>query len=106
AAQAESHAAEIDVLPAAQLGMEPRADLEQGSDAAAQLEGPLARVSDTRQELEEGALPRAVAADHAHDLAWGYLHTDIAERPKIPGRRLLPAEEPPADSRQPLSEGL
>src|SRR6185503_2832080 len=68
-AHSEDGAAQEDVLAPGQLGVESRADLEQGADAAADLGETGRRIGDAREDLQEGALARSVAADQADDVA-------------------------------------
>ena len=65
ARHAEDGAVQVDVLAAAELGVEARADLEQAADAAVDLDPALGRLGDAREDLEQGALAGAVAADDA-----------------------------------------
>jgi len=46
--------------------------------------GPAAgRLGDAREDFEQGALARAVAADHADDLAALHLKGDVLEGPEV-----------------------
>ena len=79
----EDRAIEENVLAAAQLGMKPRADLEQRRHPAAQFDAPCGRLGDPRENLEEGRLARAVAADDSDDLAALDFKRHVAQRPKL-----------------------
>ena len=68
-AHAEDRAVQVDVLPAGQLGVEARADLEQRADAPVDLGAAVRRLGDPREHLEQRALAGAVAADDAEHLA-------------------------------------
>ena len=69
-AHAEDRAVEVDVLPPGQLGVEAGADLQQAADAAARASTrPSVGSVMRREDLEQRALARAVAADDAERLA-------------------------------------
>ncbi len=94
APHAEDRAVEVDVLAARELGVEAGAHLEQAADAAAQLDAPRRRLGDARQDLEQRALARAVAADDAEHLAAPHLEVDVAQRPDRFAPRRAPAPAP------------
>ncbi len=62
--------------------MEPGSNLEEAADAAVELDRPLGRLGDAREELEQRALAGAVAADEPEDLALPDLEGDVAQRPQ------------------------
>ena len=64
-AHAENGAIEEDVLAATELGMETGADLEQAVHAALDFDAPRRGFRDARQDLQQGGLAGAVAADDA-----------------------------------------
>src|SRR5438132_1521671 len=74
---AEDRAIEIDVLPAGQLGVEAGADFQQAADAAGDLDFPLGRLGDAREDLEQRALAGAVAADDADHFATVHLEAHV-----------------------------
>ena len=96
AAHAEDRAIQEDVLASRQLGMEARPDFQQRADAAADLRLPPRRLDDARQHLEQRALARAVAADHADHFARLDVEGDTVQRPEAvllaPGRARLAAQ--------------
>src|SRR5262249_5445670 len=77
---AEDGAVQVDVLPPRELRVKPGSHLEQGADAAANLHITARRLGDARQDLEQGALAGAVAADDSQDLAAFELEGDVVER--------------------------
>ena len=80
---AEDGAVEIDVLPPGQLGMGAGADLQQAADAPADFDLAGGGGGDAREDLEQGALAGAVAADDAEDLALLDLEADVAQGPEL-----------------------
>ena len=65
---AQDGAVQVDVLAAAELLVEAHADLEQAADATVDLRPARGRLGDAREDLEQGALAGAVAADDADHL--------------------------------------
>ncbi len=63
--------------------MEAGADLEQGTDAAADLGSTLGRLGDAREELQQRRLAGAVSADEADHLALLDLEARVAEGPQL-----------------------
>ena len=80
-AHAQDRAVQVDVLAARQLGVKAGADLEQRAHAAVHLGAALGRLGDARQDLQQRALARAVAADDAQHLALVQLERHVAQRP-------------------------
>ena len=80
---AEDGAVEVDVLAPGEFGMEAGADLQQAADAALDLDLAAGGGGDAREDLEQGALAGAVAADDAEDLALPDLEADIPEGPEL-----------------------
>ena len=70
--------------------MEAGAHLQQAGDAARAVHAAAGRLGDAREDLEQGALPRAVAADDADHLAALHLEGDVLERPEVVGTGGLP----------------
>ena len=62
--------------------MEAGADLQQRADAAVELGAAGGRLRDPREDLQQGALAGAVAADDADDLAALDLEGDVLEGPE------------------------
>src|SRR4051794_14245432 len=73
----EDRAIEKDVLAAGELRMEPCADLQERADAPADREPSLGRRSDSREDLQQRALARAVVADDPERLALSYLEVEV-----------------------------
>ena len=63
--------------------MEAGADLQQAADAPADLDLAGGGGGDAREDLEQGALAGAVAADDAEDFALLDLKADIAQGPEL-----------------------
>src|SRR5204862_3354281 len=68
------------VLPAGELRVEARADLEDAADASADLGAAARRRSDPAEDLQQGGLARAVPADEADDLSLVHLERDVVQR--------------------------
>src|SRR5436190_4269545 len=88
ARQPEQPGAEIHVLAAGQLGVEPGAELDQRDHVSADAHHSARRPRDARDELEERRLAGAVASDDAEARTDGNLERDVAQRPD---RRTDPA---------------
>ena len=76
--------------------MEPRPDLDQGGEPAADFDPAGGRRRDAGEQLQEGALARAVRSDHAERFAADHVERQVAKRPEhfraaLPGgaRRIL-----------------
>src|SRR4029453_13206329 len=95
-AHAENGPAQIDVLAAGELTVEAGADLDDRAQPPAQPRLADARLGDARQDLQQGALAGAVAADDPHHLAAPHVERDVAQRPDRLVRIALagPATEP------------
>jgi hypothetical protein len=107
ALHAEDRAAQEDVLAAGELAVEPGADLEQRADAPAHLGEPLRGPRDAREDLQQRALARAVAADHAEHFARRDLERHVAQGPeRVRVRRGPPAERPPRGAHDRLAQRL
>src|SRR5690606_41240939 len=92
ARHAEDRAVEVDVLLARELGVEPRADLQERPDAAVELDAPASRGGDAREDLEERRLAGAVAPDDPERLAVRHLERHVVDGGDEP--LLLPAARP------------
>jgi len=71
--QAQDRAVQIDVLPAGEVGMKARPQLQEGTQPAVDLHKPGGGLDDARHELEDGAFAGAVRPDKAHHFA----HLDL-----------------------------
>ena len=100
AGHAQDGAVQVDVLPSRQLGVEPGAHLQQGTHPAPRTGHARRRLRDPGEDLEQRALPGAVAADHAEGLTLGHLEVDVPQRPHLldggagPGPPHEPGAEP------------
>src|SRR5260370_11687664 len=74
---AEDRAVQIDVLSAGQFGMKARAHFEQGPDPAAHFGSTFSRLGDTRQDLDQGALPRSLVSDPPQHFTAPPLHLRV-----------------------------
>src|SRR5215469_3569073 len=80
---AEDRAIEIDMFASRKLRMKTGSDLEQARHAAMNRDTAFARPCNARQNFQERALTRAVAADNAHYLTTLDLEVHILEGPKL-----------------------
>ncbi len=83
----EDDPVEIHVLAPRQLGMEARADLEQGAHAAANPSRALRRAGDPGEDLQERALSCPVASDDADCLTAADVERHVAQGPQVVGLR-------------------
>ena len=74
-----------DVLAARDLGVEARAELDEGGDPPVHREAAAGGLGDAGHELQQGRLAGAVLADDAEGRALRHLEGDAVER----GERLL-----------------
>jgi hypothetical protein len=93
----EDRAVEVDVLAAAELGMEPGADLQERGEPAAEPGDPARRLDDPAEDLQQRGLPRAVPADEPDDLASPDLEGDVLEGPEGGSGRSVPRPGCPQD---------
>src|SRR4029078_5038686 len=100
------------VLRGGELGVEPAAHLEQRAHAAAHHRPSFGGVGDPAEDLQEGALARAVVADDAEHLTGRDGEIDTTHRPGVsPGATRLvvimldPPEEPAGRVRQQIPQG-
>ena len=82
ARHADEEAVDNGVFAAADVGMEARAELEQGRKTAGRFDRALARPRKARHHAEERALAAAVGADDAEELALGDIERDVAHGPE------------------------
>ena len=80
--------------------MEPRADLEQAGDPAADADAAFGGLGDAAEDLQQGALPGSVAADDGYDFAVADFEGDIPQGPEfldlVALNDLLTAEDVPS----------
>src|SRR5581483_9851544 len=94
---AEDGAVEVDVLAPRELGVEARADLEQGAHAPAGARQARGGLGDARQDPQQRALAGAVEADHAEHLAPVDVQVDVAQGPHLAPRVAAPAPDEPGE---------
>src|SRR2546430_262563 len=92
ARETEERAIEVCVLAAAKVRVESRADLKKRGDATVHLERSPRGLRRTREELEQGRLPRPVRANDAERRARLDREADVAEGLHHLGRRVLPQD--------------
>ena len=85
AAHAQDRPVQVNVLAAGQLGMKPRAHLEQRADASARPRDAGRRLGNPRENPEEGALARSVRPDDAHDLTFLDCQRNVLQGPEFMG---------------------
>jgi hypothetical protein len=77
-AHPHDRAAEVDVLAPREIGMEPRAHLDERGEPSVDADLPFRRHGDVGDQLEDRRLPRAVVPDDAERLAAIHLDVDVA----------------------------
>ena len=77
-----------DVLDACKFGMEAGADLQQCLDLSIYMDGPFRGPEVPHDQLEQGALAGAIAANDADPLSLGDRQIDVAQRPELAVPRL------------------
>ncbi len=106
----QHRATQVNVLAAGQLRVEAGADFEQTPHAAAQPDVAGRRLGDAAEDFEQRRFARAVAADHADDLAGLDLERHVLERPEVVGARrelpAQPAEGPGGERGQVVAQGV
>src|SRR5947209_5657479 len=78
----EYGAIEKNIFTTAQLRMEAGADFEQASNMAMDFGMSFSRFGNPREDLQQGAFPGAVPANHAYDFAAFDLEGDVLQSPK------------------------
>jgi hypothetical protein len=102
--QAQDRAVQINILPTGEIGMEPGPQFDQSGHAASGPNLATRGKSDFGQQLEDGALSRAIVADDAQHFALLHCEAHVFERPKqLRVRRLAIAREQSASQ---AGEGL
>jgi hypothetical protein len=74
----EQNSVQVDVLPAGELAVEARPDLEQRADAAVERGAAVGRLRDARENLQERALAGSVPTDEGDRLALLDLERHVA----------------------------
>ena len=82
AAHAEDRAVQIDVLAPRQFTVEAGADFQQATEAPGHVDAPRRGVNDAREDLEQGALARAVATENAKNFTRLHIEVDVAQGPE------------------------
>ena len=82
-AHAHDGAVHVDVLASGHFGVEAGAHFEEARDAALGADCAGGGGGHAAEQLEEGALAGAVAADDAHDVALFHLEVDVFECPHV-----------------------
>ena len=93
--QPQHHAVDEDVLAPRDLRMEPGAQLDQGRDPPPHVDRAAGRLGDSRHQLEQGALARAVPADQPDRRARRRLQRHAVDRPEHLARFELAGQTPP-----------
>ena len=83
AAEAEDRRVEVDVLPAGEVGVEAGPELEQRGHPPARGDRAGRGLQDAADQLEQGALARAVRADEADGRPGLDLERDVLEGPEV-----------------------
>src|SRR5690606_10215416 len=91
--QAENRAVEINILPAGQVLMEARAQLQQRADATAHRNPALGGPQNPGDELQRRALATTVAADDAQAFAPVKVEAEVTHCPKLLFRAPLHTKE-------------
>ncbi len=81
--QAHHHAVEDHVFARRQVHVEADSELDEGGQGAGHADRPGVRPVDARQQLQQGALAGAVAADDREELALADVEGDAVERPQL-----------------------
>src|SRR5262249_35103932 len=92
ALEPEDGAVEINVLASCEVGMEACAELEERADSTAHRNAARGRLDDRRDDAEQRALARAVAADEGERAPGRDRERDIAQRPHIRRARAIAQE--------------
>src|SRR2546428_5649298 len=78
---------EEDFPPAGQLGMDPRAGLQEGAAPPADVDSPGGRLDDPGEQPQERRLPGAITTDEPDRTAGFDMEGHIAKRPHLRGLR-------------------
>jgi hypothetical protein len=110
---------EHDVVPAAEVLVETRLEMQHRRDVTDHVDHAFGRLDDPGDRLEQRALARAVRPDDAQRLAMTHLERDVAERPELalcrwphelrerrPERRLARESEAVLDAQIPNVDGV
>jgi hypothetical protein len=106
AREPEDRGVEVDVLPAGEVAVEPGPQLEQRGQPATALDVPGRRREDAADDLEQGALARAVVPDEPRGAAGAERQVDVPQRPELLGVLLrAPGVDQPLLERLVLAQG-
>src|SRR5919106_2359701 len=81
--QTQDGCVEVDVLPPRELWVEPRAELEEGSDPSPCLDLSRGGTEDPADDLEECGLARAVHTDQAEGLSLVHVEGHVPQGPEL-----------------------
>src|ERR1700694_2733526 len=95
ALHAEDCAVQVDVFATGELGVKARSNLEQAAQAPVDDSASMGRLGEPAQDLQEGALARAVAPDDAEHLAFLDLEGNVVEGPQKRRGRTAPERVAP-----------
>src|SRR5262249_39950978 len=90
--QAVDRTVEEDVLSSREVGVEARTELDQRTDASADLDAACGRLDDSGDQAQKRRLARAVAADETYRAARLDEKRDVAQCDNV-----VPARAPPRD---------
>lgn len=89
----EQRAVQVDILTPGQVGVKPGAEFEQGRNPAIDRDAPGGRFENARDELERGALARAVVSNQADGFATVHSEAHLAQRPERAAVEMLAAPQ-------------
>ena len=85
AAKPLNRSVQIDVLAAAEVGVEPGSELEQRADPSLRADAAGGGLDDARDDPEQRRLAGAVTADQADCVSPEHVEVDVLERPDVGG---------------------
>src|ERR1700722_12505278 len=88
-AHAEDGTVQEDIFAAREVRVKPSPDFDQGRQATPHFDGSTGRDDDTREQLEQRALARAVVPDYPKGLALPNLEIDVPQRPEFLGTKCI-----------------
>src|SRR6185295_13174528 len=106
---AQDRAVQVDVLAPGEVPVEARAHFDEGGYAAGHPDGAPRRPHDPGEQLQDGALPRAVGADDAEGLRAVHAERDVLQGPEVAlvrRRSTLAADEAAGERGHQVPEGM